>query len=86
MTFLFQVAAYVFALGGAAFLFRLIGRNITDNAPYFRDMSAGVAIGFAIGAFAIFWVLYTYLVNLAVGGAVTLPQTNISSFTSQSTV
>ncbi len=65
MTFLFQVAAYVFALGGAAFLFRLIGRNISGNAPYFRDMSAGVAIGFAIGAFAIFWVLYTYLANFS---------------------
>ncbi len=65
MTFLFQVAAYAFAFGGAAFLFRLMGRKISGNTPYFRDMPAGVAIGFAIAAFAIFWVLYTYLANFS---------------------
>ncbi|MEJ6478253.1 MAG: ABC transporter permease [Octadecabacter sp.] len=65
MTFLFQVAAYAFTFGGAAFLFRLMGRKISGNTPYFRDMPAGVAIGFAIAAFAIFWVLYTYLANFS---------------------
>lgn len=65
MIILLKIIAYVFALGGAAYLFRGIGRKLTSNAPYFRDMSAGVAIGFAIGAFAILWVVYTYVANFA---------------------
>ena len=61
---------YGLALAGAGFLFRLVGRKVTNNKPYFRDMPGGVAIGFAIGAFAIAWVVYTYIqAQLAEGPA-----------------
>lgn len=65
MTLLFQIVALILALGGAAFLFRLIGRKVTSNTPYFRDMTAGVAIGYALAAFSIAWVLYTYIANFS---------------------
>ncbi len=65
MTILLQIVAFVLAIGGAAFLLRLIGRKVTGNTPYFRDMSAGVAIGYALAAFAIAWVLYTYIWNFS---------------------
>jgi len=62
---LLNLIAAALAFCGAGFLFRLIGRKVTHNKPYFRDMSGGVAIGFAIAAFCIGWVLYTYISNFA---------------------
>ena len=49
-----------FALGLA---FRFAGQSATGNAPYFRDMSPGVAFGFALAAFSIGWVAWTYFSN-----------------------
>jgi peptide/nickel transport system permease protein len=69
-TIALTVVAYALAFAGAGFLIRFFGQKFTDNKPYFRDMSAGVAIGFAIAAFAITWVVYTYIqAQLAEGPA-----------------
>jgi peptide/nickel transport system permease protein len=49
------------ALVAAGLAFRFLGQRITGDTPYFRDMSPGVAFGYAFAAFAILWVIYTYI-------------------------
>ncbi len=65
MTFALKIVAYMLAIGGAAFIFRSLGRRFTGNKAYFRDMTAGVAIGYALAGFAIGWVLITYIGNFS---------------------
>ena len=51
----------VLALLGAAFLFRLVGRTTTGNAPFFRDMPFGVAFGYVLAAvLLVFGVWYFF--------------------------
>lgn len=65
MEIVLKILSYILALGGAAFLFRFLGRKFTNNGAYFRDMPASVAIGYALAGFAISWVLWTYLSNFS---------------------
>jgi peptide/nickel transport system permease protein len=44
----------------AAYVFRLAGQAITDNAPRFRDMTFGVAFGYVFGAALFVWAVYYY--------------------------
>ncbi|MGR3502150.1 ABC transporter permease [Pseudaestuariivita sp.] len=60
MTVLTLVAALVACLG-LGWLFRLIGQKATRNRPYFRDMSLGVAFGFALGVAILVWIIWTYI-------------------------
>jgi peptide/nickel transport system permease protein len=44
----------------AAYVFRFAGQAITSNTPKFRDMTFGVAFGYALGASLIVWAAYYY--------------------------
>jgi peptide/nickel transport system permease protein len=44
----------------AAYVFRFAGQAITSNTPKFRDMTFGVAFGYALGATLIVWAAYYY--------------------------
>ncbi|MAQ85913.1 MAG: ABC transporter permease [Maritimibacter sp.] len=49
------------AIAAGAFVFRLAGQAVTNNRPYFRDMSYGVAFGFVLGAALLAWAVYTFV-------------------------
>jgi len=53
------VAIAAVSLAGG-WLFRFLGQKATGNAPYFRDMSFGVAVGYVFGALALLGVILTY--------------------------
>jgi len=48
----------LYALGLA---FRFVGQRATGNAPKFRDMTAGVAFGYALGAAVLIWAVWAYV-------------------------
>lgn len=52
------LALAVIAAGGWAF--RFIGQVLTKNAPTYRDMSYGVAFGYALGAALLIWIASVY--------------------------
>ena len=48
------------AIFGGGWLFRLSGQKATGNAPYFRDMTYGVAVGYIFAAFALMALILAY--------------------------
>ena len=48
----------VIAVGG--WVFRYIGQILTKNAPTYRDMSYGVAFGYALGLALLIWIATVY--------------------------
>jgi peptide/nickel transport system permease protein len=57
--------AVAFPIGLA---FRKIGQSMTNNAPYFRDMSTGVAYGYALGAMLLAFIGYHCITSWFVEG------------------
>ena len=57
--------AVAFPIGLA---FRKIGQSMTNNAPYFRDMSTGEAYGYALGAMLLAFIGYHYITSWFVEG------------------
>ena len=53
-------AVFIAVLFGGAFVFRLVGQKLTNNAPTYRDMPYGVALGYILGAALIIWAVYYY--------------------------
>ncbi len=51
---------WIALLVGVGFGFRRLGQIVTSNRPFFRDMTAGVAVGYVLAAAAILWVLLNY--------------------------
>ena len=47
-------------IGVGGWLFRAAGQAATGNAPKFRDMPYGVALGYALGAALVLWAIYYY--------------------------
>ncbi len=41
-------------------IFRFLGRKVSGNKPYFRDMGLGVAFGYVFAALALAWLLWAY--------------------------
>lgn len=62
------VTLLVVALAGG-WIFRKVGQLASGNAPYFRDMPYGVAVGYVSAALAIFFVLKTYIAAMTAEGA-----------------
>ena len=60
MIVLYLIAAIAVCVG-LGWVFRLVGQNVTGNAPYFRDMSLGVAFGFALGVLILIWIVWSYV-------------------------
>lgn len=60
MSGLMWVAAILAVLLVGAYVFRLAGQKITDNAPRFRDMSFGVGFGYVLAAALFVWAIYYY--------------------------
>lgn len=48
--------------------FRFAGQKLSGDAPYFRDMTLGVAFGFALGTVVLIWVLVTYYRGMTTEG------------------
>ena len=67
MNFVAWSIVWTVAVFAAAWLFRLAGRSITwprdDLNIYFRDMGFMVALGFVIGAIALYWVFVFYFIK-----------------------
>jgi len=61
MSGLLTFALFIGALLVGAWIFLVGGRQLTNNRPYFRDMSYGTAFGFVFGAVLIYWVVSTYI-------------------------
>ena len=53
-------AAFLIGLAALAFAFRFAGQVATGRAPYFRDMTFGVAYGYLLAAAALVWVIWAY--------------------------
>jgi len=55
------VIIWLAIIGALGWLFRLIGQTVTGNAPFFRDMPYGVALGYVLGAAVLGWIIWTYI-------------------------
>ncbi|MCF2871446.1 ABC transporter permease [Octadecabacter sp. G9-8] len=60
MSGLLWFVAIVLSIALGAHVFRFAGQKLTGNAPKFRDMSYGVAFGYVLGAFLLFWSVWYY--------------------------
>jgi len=60
MSVLVWIAAIVVISLVGGWLFLVAGRKITRDAPYFRDMGYGVAVGYVLGALILCGVVVTY--------------------------
>ena len=76
MTLLYIILAAI-ALIGVAYVFRLVGRSATGNAPFFRDMPFGVAYGYVLAAALIVIGVYYYFQPRDVDG---VPQAGVMFF------
>ncbi|MGY9045625.1 ABC transporter permease [Puniceibacterium antarcticum] len=47
----------------AGWVFRFAGEKITEGKPFFRDMSMGVAFGYALGLVVLVWVVWSYYLS-----------------------
>lgn len=56
----FKWIVYIAAIVGGGYLFRAVGRMVTGNKPYFRDMVPSVAVGFVFAAVIILAILLIY--------------------------
>ncbi len=54
-------AAFLLGLAALAFAFRFAGQVATGRAPYFRDMTFGVAYGYLLAAAALIWLVWAYV-------------------------
>lgn len=61
LPFYIQTIVVMVVLPTAAWAFRQLGRYGTGNAPAFRDMSFGVALGYVLGLVALVWLALAYL-------------------------
>jgi len=52
---------YLAVIAGLAWVMRLVGQKVTNNAPKFRDMPYGVAFGYVLGAALLLWLGWAYL-------------------------
>ncbi len=76
MTLLY-LALFAAVLFGVAYVFRLVGRSATGNAPFFRDMPFGVAYGYMLAAFLLLFGIYYYLKPVDLEG---VPQAGVMFF------
>ncbi len=65
-----QIIGILVALGVLGWLFRFAGQKATNNKPFFRDMTFGVAFGYALGAAVLLWILTTYYKAITADGQV----------------
>lgn len=56
---------YIAIIAGAGFVLRLVGQKLSGNAPYFRDMTFGVAFGYVLGVVLLVWLIWAYLQSLS---------------------
>lgn len=60
MSALTTIAAIVIISTLGGWMFRFAGQKGSQNAPYFRDMPYGVAVGYVLGAIILLWLAKTY--------------------------
>lgn len=60
MNALIWISGALIALLGLGWVFRLAAQKITNNRPYFRDMSLGVAFGYMVATAALIFTLWYY--------------------------
>lgn len=60
MSGLISFVIVLVALLAGAFVFRLAGQKITNNAPKFRDMGYGEAFGYLLGLALVCWAFWYY--------------------------
>ena len=71
MTRAFSIALFLAALLILAWGVRWLGRRIFAQAPFFRDMSYGVALGYVAAGVALLWLAWAYGMS-RLGGAAEL--------------
>jgi peptide/nickel transport system permease protein len=62
-SFLANVVTLLIAIAAIGYLFRMVGRMITGNAPYFRDMPFGVAFGYVLGVVILIGLVWGYILS-----------------------
>ncbi|MEM9433539.1 MAG: ABC transporter permease [Pseudomonadota bacterium] len=65
MSFWSLLLIAIVAMAVCGYLFRLVGQRATSNAPYFRDMTYGVAFGYAFAAFSLVALVWAYTQSLS---------------------
>jgi len=63
MSFWVETVLLLAAMCAGGWVFRFVGRKVTNNKPFFRDMSYGVAFGYVLGAAVIFWLVWAYMLS-----------------------
>ncbi|SHJ84916.1 peptide/nickel transport system permease protein [Shimia gijangensis] len=55
-----QLILVIAAIAAGGWVFRFAGQQLTKNAPFYRDMSYGVAFGYVLGAALLLWIASIY--------------------------
>ncbi|TKZ15970.1 ABC transporter permease subunit [Shimia litoralis] len=63
MSFWVETVLLLAAMCAGGWIFRFVGRKVTNNKPFFRDMSYGVAFGYVLGAAVLVWLIWAYMLS-----------------------
>lgn len=63
MSFWVETVLLLAAMCAGGWVFRFVGRKVTNNKPFFRDMSYGVAFGYVLGAAVLVWLIWAYMLS-----------------------
>lgn len=63
MSFWVETVLLLAAMCAGGWVFRFVGRKVTNNKPFFRDMSYGVAFGYGLGAAVLVWLIWAYMLS-----------------------
>ncbi|PTX57772.1 peptide/nickel transport system permease protein [Litoreibacter ponti] len=77
MNALVWIIGLLAVLSAFGWLFRFAGQKATGNAPYFRDMTFGVAFGYMLAAAALLFTVYYFFQPQSVDG---VPQAGVIFF------
>nr|WP_319947342.1 ABC transporter permease [uncultured Shimia sp.] len=63
MSFWVETVLLLAAMCAGGWVFRFVGRKVTNNKPFFRDMSYGVAFGYVLGTAVLVWLIWAYMLS-----------------------
>jgi peptide/nickel transport system permease protein len=61
MSTILTILVALVVMGGIAWVLRFAGQQVTNGAPFFRDMSFGVSFGYVLGVVVLAWLAWGFM-------------------------